>query len=360
MKILQVGSALFSSGGIEKTILRISEGMRVLGHEVHITAPPDTWVWRSAQERGFTTIPIAIRHQHDFRALGPYKQLLRREYYHIINTHFSPDYLIPALAARLERQSGMVMTRHLCRPWRGFKRWLYGEALYHRIIAVSEAVRRALLSGGMREGQVATVHVGVDLPACAGDHASLRAELNLPPNAVLIGILSRISPEKGHRFLLEAMRSVDGGAYCLVVGDGKDAPVMQAYTQANGLAERVRFLGWRQDSDAILTALDIVVQPSVWEEACSGAIIEAMSQGKPLVATRVGGNPELVEHGLNGLIVPKEDAGALAGALNTLIRDTELRQGMGKAGLKRQRERFSVRTMTENMERVYAELLRLP
>jgi glycosyltransferase involved in cell wall biosynthesis len=119
----------------------------------------------------------------------------------------------------------------------------------------------------------------------------------------------------------------------------------------------VHFLGWRNDSDAITSALDVVVQPSLWEEACSQAILEAMSMAKPLVVTRSGGNAELVQHGINGFVVAKHDLQAMASALNTLTADQALRREMGAEGLKLQQEQFTVETLAQAMERVYRSII---
>ena len=358
MKILQVASSLFGSGGIEKSVLHLACGLRERGHEVHIAAWRETWVWQQAQAQGLETIPLRVRKQQDWAALGPYMRVLREGRYDIVNTHFSPDYIVPAAAARLTHQQGCVLTRYFVGPWKGFKRRMYGGMLYPKIIAVSEAVRSALLSGGLPESQVVTVYGGVQVREQAVVPAPLREELNLPADAVLIGIVARVAPEKGHRFLLEAMRAVDHNAVCLVVGEGPAEAALRAYATANGLADRVRFLGWRLDSDAVMAALDIVAQPSLWEEACSLSIMEAMSLGKPLVATYSGGNAELIAEDETGLLVAKNDVPALTEALNRLARDPDLRGRMGAAGRRRQAERFSVQTMASGTERLYEECLR--
>ena len=358
MKILQVASSLFGSGGIEKSVLHLACGLRERGHEVHIAAWCDTWVWQQAQAQGFETIPLRVRKQQDWSALGPYMRVLRRGGYDIVNTHFSPDYIVPATAARLVHQQGRVLTRYFVGPWKGFKRRMYGGMLYPKIIAVSEAVRNALLSGSLPEAQVTTVHGGVPVREQAVVPAPLRKELGLPADAVLIGIVARLAPEKGHRFLLEAMRAVDRKAVCLVAGEGPEETALREYAAANGLADRVYFLGWRLDSDAIMAALDVVVQPSLWEEACSLSILEAMSLGKPLVATLSGGNAELIVQDETGLLVAKHDVPALTEALNRLACDPGLRERMGAAGRRRQVERFSVQAMAADTERVYEACLR--
>jgi glycosyltransferase involved in cell wall biosynthesis len=358
LKILQVGSSLPGSGGIEKSVLHNACGLRERGHEVHITARPDTWLWQRAQENGFPTLSVTVRHHQDVAALRPYLRLLRAGGYDIVNTHFSPDYLVAALAARLARQRGIVMTRYVVKPWRGYRRWLYGAALYAHILTVSEAVRRALLSGGIPADRVTTVHGGVETRRKELVPARLREELGIPEETALIGIVSRIAPEKGHRYLLEAMRDVTAAAVCLVVGDGPDRAAMREYVCAHGLEAHVRFLGWRADSEAVIAALDVVVQPSLWEEACSLAIMEAMSLARPVVATRVGGNVELIAPDETGILVPKADAPALADALNALARDAGLRRRMGAAARERQIAGFSVQTMAASTEKVYSEILR--
>jgi glycosyltransferase involved in cell wall biosynthesis len=357
VKILQVGSSLPGSGGIEKSVLHNACGLRERGHEVHITARPATWLWQRAQENGFTLLPVTVRYHLDFAVLRSYLHLLRAGRYDIVNTHFSPDYLVPALAARWVRQRGIVMTRYVVKPWRGFRRWLYGAALYPHIITVSEAVRSALRAGGIPADRMTTVHGGVETRRKEVAPACLRAELGIAEETALIGIVSRIAPEKGHRALLEAMRDVKADAVCLVVGEGPEEAALRDYARAHNLEARVRFLGWRLDSDAVMAALDIVVQPSLWEEACSLAIMEAMSLARPVVATRVGGNVELIAPGETGMLVPKADAPALADALNALARDAAMRRRMGAAARERQIAGFSVQTMAAGTERVYEKVL---
>lgn len=360
MKILQIGSSLPGSGGIEKFLLHLSEGLRERQHEVHIAARPDAWLWKQAQERGFTLQPLTVAHTHDFRAFAPCRRLFAAGRYDIIATHFSPDYLVPALAARLTGQRGLVLTRHVVGRWRPYKGWLYGKALYPRLIGVSEAVRTALLQSGIAPERVVTVHGATPPPSPVTLPAPLRQELDIPEEAVLIGIVSRLAVEKGHRVLLEALAQVSEQAVCIIAGSGPEEERLRSFATAQHLDARVRFLGWRQDSEAIMRALDIVVQPSLWEEAWGLAIMEAMALGKPVVATQTGGIPELIAHGQAGLLVPKHDAAALADALNALIADPALRARMGQAGQERQRARFSLEALAANTEAVYADLLASP
>jgi glycosyltransferase involved in cell wall biosynthesis len=156
---------------------------------------------------------------------------------------------------------------------------------------------------------------------------------------------------------MEAMRHVEKRAICLVVGDGPALPAVEKYVRENDLAENVRFLGWRQDSDAIIANLDIVVQPSLWEEACSLSIMEAMAAGKALVVTESGGNSELVENTRSGLVVPKSAPQELADAINTLVRSKALRTTYGDEARARHELLFNVSVMTENTEKAYMRVV---
>lgn len=356
MKILQVASSLFDKGGIEKSVVSLSIGLRERGHDVAIAAPAGSWIQEQAQIENIEILPMAVRSQYDLSRVVPFSRLFSQRRYDVVNTHFSPDYIIPALAAQISGQPHLVMTRYHVKPWRGTKRWLYEKGLgYSKIIAVSHAVRNALLEGGIAGEFVEVVHGGV--PSQLQPSLALRAELGLSSHCILVGIVSRISPEKGHRLLLEAMRHVDQNVVCLVVGDGPDLLKMQQFVKESGIEERVRFLGWRTDSGAVIAALDIVVQPSLWEEACSLAIMEAMASGKALVVTQSGGNQELVLHERTGLVVSKSDTGQLVEAINLLARDTDLRDRYGAAAHLRQQELFTVQAMAEGTERVYQQLL---
>ena len=250
MKILHVASSLFDKGGIEKSVISLSIGLRERGHDVSIAAPQGSWIQEQAQTENIDILPIAVRRQYDFSRAVPFSRLFSQHRYDIVNTHFSPDYIVPALAARLSGQPHWVMTRYHVKPWRGTKRWLYEKGLgYSKIIAVSHAVRNALLEGGMAGEFVDVVYGGV--PSQLQPKIALRTELGLSSACILVGIVSRIAPEKGHRLLLEAMRHVDQNIVCLIVGEGADLLKMQQFVRENGIEERVRFLGVRINFRAV-------------------------------------------------------------------------------------------------------------
>lgn len=225
------------------------------------------------------------------------------------------------------------------------------EALAQRSNAPAETIR--LLYNGIDLKKIETANRGL----------AKRQELGLPPNALAIGVIANIRVAKGHQYLLEAFNRIAPHVpqACLLIcgfaGDHDLMKTLQRLAAAGGAAGRVRFMNSRNDIPEMLHALDVVVSPSL-SEGFSNAILEAMAAGKPVIATRVGGSPEQIIDGVTGLLVPPQDAGAIAQALLRLLRSPGLRREMGAAAQRHVQENFSVAIMTRNHTRLYDDLLR--
>jgi glycosyltransferase involved in cell wall biosynthesis len=188
---------------------------------------------------------------------------------------------------------------------------------------------------------------------------ALAQEWKIRSHTPVIGTLARLHEQKGHSYLLDAvaqLRREIPDVKALVVGDGELRPSLEQRTQALRLSDSVIFTGTRRDVPEILALLDVFVLPSLWE-GLPIALLEAMAAGLPVVATRVGGVPEVVVDGETGLLVPPRDPDALSEAILTLLQDPDLRQKMGQAGQERVREYFSVERMVEETEALYERLL---
>ena len=240
------------------------------------------------------------------------------------------------------------------------------ERLLHRVILVSEATRWDFASA---EKQT-LIYNGVDLDAFQAspeEVATLRAELfpDAPNTAILVGVVTRITPEKGIHFLVRAMRELKGekDVKLLIVGGPyfqKDVDYMGALKQEVtdlGIEDSVIFTGFLSDTRIVTSLLDIVLVPSIIPEACPRTIIEAMAVGKPVIATPLGGSKELVTVG-TGILVPPEDASAVAEAIATLATDRERLAAMGTAARDRAVQLFSSEKNTALTETVYTELLK--
>src|SRR5207302_1237241 len=185
-----------------------------------------------------------------------------------------------------------------------------------------------------------------------------RRELGLPPEGPIIGTVGRLVPIKGHTWLIRAVPRVlaEFPQACVVlIGDGPLRGELKELTAELGISPHVVFLGTRHDIPECLTALDLFVLPSL-NEGMGRALVEAMAVGCPVVATCVGGIPDVVTDGATGLLVPPRDDRALADAILTLLRDRRLLAAYGEAAQRRVDERFDIETMVRSIERLYDEV----
>jgi glycosyltransferase involved in cell wall biosynthesis len=229
-----------------------------------------------------------------------------------------------------------------------------------RLIVPSESIRRKVAAEGRRDARFAVIPNGVDLSRFdTPSGADVRGELGLPAGAPLVGVIARLEPEKGHRHLLAAWPSVLAGqpdARLLVVGDGSLARSLRAQARRLGVGDSVVFTGRRDDVAALTAELTVAVLPSL-REAQGISILEAMARRLPVVATSVGGIPEVVTSGVNGLLVPPADPDALADALVRLLGDAPLRRRLAIAARRTVEERYSLDAQVRQTEAVYDEEL---
>jgi glycosyltransferase involved in cell wall biosynthesis len=186
--------------------------------------------------------------------------------------------------------------------------------------------------------------------------SSFRTSLEIPDAALVIGHVARFSPVKNHKLLVEAFAQVaraHADVYLLLVGDGPLRPDIVARVTALGIGDRVRFLGQRSDLPPVYRELDLFVLSSN-AEGTSMSILEAMASGLPIVATAVGGTPDLLGHGEGGVLVSPNDAGALATGITRLILDPSLRDDLGRRARERAVARFNEETVLDRYEQLYA------
>jgi glycosyltransferase involved in cell wall biosynthesis len=227
------------------------------------------------------------------------------------------------------------------------------------LIAVSQAIVRKIEDEGRMGPPVTLIYNGVDLdrydhqePCC-----TLREEYGLPESGPIVGVVARLEPEKGHPTLLEAWPTVlasQQDATLLVVGEGSRREALEAQAAELDLGPRVVFTGRRDDVPAVTAALDVAVLPS-YREAQGLSILEAMALSRPVVASAVGGIPEMIDDGVTGLLVPPRDAPALAEAILRLLADHPLADTLARAAHDLVHERFCVELMVRAIESIYDE-----
>ncbi len=308
----------------------------------------------------------------DLKALFRLIVLMREFRPHIVHTHTAKAGTLGRLAARLVRIPIVVHTYHghvlhsyfspiktklFLSIERRLARWT------DRLLTVSEQVRSDLLASGVgRPERFTVMPLGLDLDpllTCENLRGQLRTEIGVPAEAPLVGIVARLVPIKRHEWFLEAAAQVvQEFPTCqfLLVGDGERHQELRALVGQFHLDGHVHFLGWRYDLARIYADLDVAALTSA-NEGLPVSLIEAMAAGRPVVSTRVGGVPDLVEDGITGLLVPPDEPTALAEAICTLLSDPQRRQMMGRAGRTRVHPSFSATRLLDDMDQLYTELV---
>jgi glycosyltransferase involved in cell wall biosynthesis len=228
-----------------------------------------------------------------------------------------------------------------------------------RLIAVSRAIEHKLCDEQRTTVPVTLVYNGVDLDRYENQEAccTLHEEYGMEPGSQIVGVVARLEPEKGHPTLLEAWPLVLRACpdtYLLIVGEGSRRDALEAQARELRIAHRVVFTGRRDDVPAVTAALDVAVLPS-YREAQGMVILEAMALSRPVVASNVGGIPEMIQDGVTGLLVPPHDAEALAAAIVRLLMNHPLADTLGRAGHDIVHDRFCIELMVSAIESIYDE-----
>jgi glycosyltransferase involved in cell wall biosynthesis len=302
----------------------------------------------------------------DEAAIRELAAYLRREEIDLVHAHMFRAEVIGTRAALAAGTPVIVATVHSSRVRSGEDVATLAALTpaMDRLIVPSESIAEKVRAEGRGAARFAVIPNGVDLArfALPQPPCTLRDEYAIPCDHVLVGVVARLEPEKGHTHLIAAMPEIVARAprtWLAIVGEGslRDALEAQARTLPSVARERIVFTGRRDDIAALTAELDVAALPSL-REAQGISILEAMARRKPVVASAVGGIPEVLTDGVDGLLVPASDPSALARAIVRLARSPSLRESMGEAGYATVRDRFSIDAQVRRIEAIYAEELR--
>ena len=309
---------------------------------------------------GISPVNLGIYGPARLRALRTVRRHIEDVGPQIVHTHLGTSDVLGGVAARLLRIP-VVSTIHASQ-WEGRAVALRRKLVKHcasRVIAVSDCARSEYLRRGFAtERQIVTIHNGIDFPAAAGAGAELRRELGLGTEDLVVGMVSALRPEKGHDVALDAVRILRTrfpGLRLLVVGQGDLRA--QIERRAGELDGAVVVAGLRQDLPRVFDALDVLVQPSR-ADAFPTSIIEAMAASVPVVASAVGGIPEMVSDGETGvLLATPPEAGDLAAALAGLLEDPARRARLATAARRLYLDRFTAGPWVRQTRALYDTVL---
>ncbi|MBN1419691.1 MAG: glycosyltransferase [Planctomycetes bacterium] len=363
MNTLHINTERTWRGGEQQTLLLLL-GLRARGHAASLIAPPGSPLAGRARDRGIEVREIRMRGEADPIAVLRIRRAIARGKFDILHMHTSHAHSLGGLAS-----AGLPIARIVSRrvdfsifrnSFLGLNRWKYGRWV-DRYVAVSSAIRDVLSSDGVDPARVSVVRSGVD-PARFPELDRPRApdpELPFPPGSPIVGNVAHLAPHKGQVHLIQAAPRVlarEPRARFLIVGHGELAATFRRRIAALGLEGTLVLTGFREDIGAILARLSVFVMPSV-QEGLGTSIVDAMLFGLPVVASRVGGIPEIIDDGVHGILCPPGDEDALAEAIAGLLRSPDRARILGEAGRRRAKEEFSVDRMVDGTARIYAEVL---
>lgn len=362
MKILQISSAA-SFGGGERYVADLANSLAARGHDVYaVLRPQSPLIGHLKLERErIKTLPL--RNALDVPSAHELARFAARHRIEIVHAHMARDYSLAAYAARRNRQAKFIVTRHVLFQMNRLHRHTLARA--HRVIAVSNAVARELrLQRVVSDGQLAVVPNGVDVErfAVAFDRAQFLQSIGLPPNVPLVGSIGELRTLKRHDdFIRAAARVLSQFPETHFVLAGVDTSHSSAVHKhleqlvvETGLKERFRFLGWVEDAEKLLSAIDVFVSASE-TESFGLAIAEAMAAGTAVVATATEGAREVIDDQETGLLVPIGDVTRIADSIALLLSDGERRRQIATRARNAVNARFSLKRMVDEIEQIYRD-----
>jgi len=361
LKILQISSAA-SFGGGERYVADLTNSLVARGHDLYAVLRPHSPLISHLKIEREKIKTLPLRNSLDVQSAHELARFVGRHEIEVVHAHMARDYSLASYAARRNRRSKFIITRHVLFQLSRLHRHTLARA--HRVIAVSNAVARELRSQRIvTDGQLAVVQNGVDVDRFAidFDRASFRQSIGLPAHGPLVASIGELRTLKRHDdFIRAAARVMTQFPETHFVLAGLDTSLsgevhkhLEQLVVETGLKGRFHFLGWVEEAEKLLSAIDVFVSASE-TESFGLAIAEAMAAGTPVVATATEGAQEVVADQETGLLVPIGDVARMAESIALLLSDEELRRRIGARAREAVHAKFSLQRMVDQIERIYA------
>lgn len=346
-------------GGQEIRIFREMQAMRERGHTCTLAAQRESRILEKCREAGFETFIISERPIGFPLSIIRLALYLRRFRPDVVNTHSSKDGWIGGIAARLAGVPLLIRSRHIevDYPSRRRSRIAFGRLPDH-VLTTSERIRGRLIAElDLEPGRVTCVPTGIDMNVFREKPVSLRHEWGVPEGVPTYGMISVLRSWKGHRFFIEALKMLKekGRAFrAVIAGEGPGQERIESLLREHGLGAEVSLLGHREDVPRLLGSLDALVLPSTGHEGIPQIILQAHAAACPVIATSVGGIPEVVQDGITGRLVEPENSPALAQALIDATDRAGESTAMADRGRILVQEHHTTEVMCRTLEALYA------
>jgi glycosyltransferase involved in cell wall biosynthesis len=325
-----------------------------------LACQPESQIGEKARAQGFSVEFVKMRGNIDPLAVLALIRIYRRHGVDIVHSHSNADSWNASIAAKLTpRRPLVVRTRHLSAA---FNNRLIYNFMADRVVTTGEYTRQYMIrEKGIDPQRVLAIPSGINLQRFNPERVqeNLKAELGIPPDAPVFGSASIFRRKKGYHHLLEATKEIlraFPGAKLLLVGDGPQKESLTAMIGELAIQPSVILPGFREDMPQVLNTMDIFVFPTL-EEAFPNAVMEAMAMGRAVVATRVGGVPDIVTDGQNGLLVEPGDISGMVSKVSILLRDQAMRCAMGERGRKFVEANCRQEIMVKKLEQLYQGLM---
>lgn len=372
LRVLQLHTSA-QSGGSEHQLLTLSENLDRTRYRVIVACPDNGPLFRKIQEAGIGYRRMPSTNALSLSHLVGLIRILRKEDIDILHAHDYPSNTLACLASYFSSTPVRLYTKHSARTPLDYLSNRYSSMLeryigrrirkttMHAVIAVSQAVRNTLIvNEGFPEEMIFTVRNGVSFNRFSQvpERQQARYVLGIPKSVPVLVCVARLSLEKGHTYLLQALAKLKSEfptLHTLIVGDGPLREGLELQSHQLDLGGLVLFLGYQDDTRIALAAADVAVLPSV-HEGFGLVVVESMCAGKPVVCSRTGGLTELVEDGVNGFLAEPANPSSLAIAIARLISNPILMTTIGRRNAIRANQEFNVERMAKETQELY-ELL---
>ena len=360
MSLFQIDAGREWRGG-QRQALFLARELRKSGWPFTFVVQPDSPLHEKASAEGLPVLPLRIKSETHLLAAFRLAGAMKRAGCRLAHFHDAHSVSVGGLACDRAKVPIRVISRRVDFP---LKRNAFSRRKYTRnidaIIAISQGVKDVLVNGGFSPGVIDVVPSGIDFSPfeAVAERDFLRKELGFAPDDYLVGIVAALEDHKGHRFLLEAARILKDRApkiKFVIVGKGSLEMDLDQQARDLGVTDLVFFLGFREDVPRILASLDLFVLSSHLE-GLGTSILDAMASRLPIVATQVGGIPEVVLNEETGLLVAPKNPEALARAILRIHQDPVLARRLGDKGYEIVHEKFSAEAMARRIINIYERI----
>lgn len=345
-------------GGAEEYTLSLAKALHQLKINTTLVANRDSVLFERASAVGLPAVSVPMRNEVDLGAVLSIVKILKDKRINLIHMNTMRDHALGTIAAKLAGIKKIVRTQHIHYPENPSIIAQFAYNASTSIICVSHSIKDNMQKHGVPLHKLAIAHSGIDVERFLphlGDR-TLRRDLSIGDEELAIGVVGNFFKNKGHEFFIRAAALLVGSTKkfrFVLAGDGPERKNLESLASNLGLRDLVIFAEFRDDIPRLIAAMDIMVTPSVWEEPLGLVNLEIMLMGKPLVATKVGGIPEIVLDGETGILVPPKDPEGIAEAILRLTHDELLTRKLTAAGSERVKKHFSIEAMAQRILRIY-------